>query len=313
MKILVTGAAGYIGSHVARLLQDENHEVIALDSLIYGKREKLDQSIEFYQGTITDVAFIDSVVSRTKPEAIINIAGLKSVAESQIIPNEYFSVNHKGAENLLNAAEANGVAYFVQSSTAAVYGGNQNSIVSESDEAKAISPYGESKIFAEKAVSRSIARGNIRATSLRYFNVVGSLSPQFVEKTGENLVPIVIKGIHENKSPMIFGINYPTPDGSCVRDYVHVVDLANAHIAALSALKDIQISEAINIGTGKGYSVREVISEIIMQMKSSLQPIESQPRTGDPAILVANIERAKIELGFEAKFGLEEMINSSIW
>ena len=143
--------------------------------------------------------------------------------------------------------------------------------------------------------------------------MVGSLSPQFVEKTGENLVPIVIKGIHENKSPMIFGINYPTPDGSCVRDYVHVVDLANAHIAALSALKDIQISEAINIGTGKGYSVREVISEIIMQMKSSLQPIESQPRTGDPAILVANIERAKIELGFEAKFGLEEMINSSIW
>lgn len=313
MKILVTGAAGYIGSHVARLLQDENHEVIALDSLIYGKREKLDQSIEFYQGSITDVAFIDSVVSSTKPEAIINIAGLKSVAESQIIPNEYFSVNHKGAENLLNAAEANGVAYFVQSSTAAVYGGNQNSIVSESDEAKAISPYGESKIFAENAVSTSIARGNIRATSLRYFNVVGSLSPQFVEKTGENLVPIVIKGIHENKSPLIFGTNYPTPDGSCVRDYVHVVDLAIAHIAALSALKDNQISEAINIGTGKGYSVREVISEIIMQMKSSLQPIESQPRTGDPAILVANIERAKIELGFEAKFGLEEMINSSIW
>ena len=310
---MVTGAAGYIGSHVARLLQDENHEVIALDSLIYGKSEKLDQSIEFYQGSITDAAFIDSVVSRTKPEAIINIAGLKSVAESQIIPKEYFSVNHEGTKNLLNAAEANGVGYFVQSSTAAVYGGNQNSIVSESDEAKAISPYGESKIFAEIAVSKSIARGNIRATNLRYFNVVGSLNPQFVEKTGENLVPIVINGIHENKSPMIFGINYPTPDGSCVRDYVHVVDLANAHIAALSALKDNQISEAINIGTGKGYSVREVISEIIMQMNSSLQPIESQPRTGDPAILVANIERAKIELGFEAKFGLEEMINSSIW
>lgn len=310
---MVTGAAGYIGSHVARLLQDENHEVVALDSLIYGKREKLDQSIEFYQGSITDAAFIDSVVSRTKPEAIINIAGLKSVAESQIIPKEYFSVNHEGAENLLNAAEANGVGYFVQSSTAAVYGGNQNSIVSENDEAKAISPYGESKIFAEKAVSKSIARGNIRATNLRYFNVVGSLNPQFVEKTGENLVPIVINGIHENKSPMIFGINYPTPDGSCVRDYVHVVDLANAHIAALSALKNNQISEAINIGTGKGYSVREVISEIIMQMKSSLEPVESQARTGDPAILVANIERAKIELRFEAKFGLEEMINSSIW
>jgi UDP-glucose 4-epimerase len=313
VKILVTGAAGYIGSHVSKLLQEQNHELIALDSLIRGDREKLDRSIEFYEGSITDVAFVDSIVSRTKPDAIINIAGLKSVVESLIIPKEYFSVNHEGSENLLNAAEANGVGYFVQSSTAAVYGGSQNSIVSESDEAKAISPYGESKIFAEKAVSRSIARGNIRATSLRYFNVVGSLSPQYVEKTGENLVPIVIKGIHENKPPMIFGITYPTPDGSCIRDYVHVVDLANAHIAALEALKHNQISEAINIGTGKGYSVREVISEIVTQMKSSLEPKESQPRTGDPAILVANIERAKIELGFEAKLGLEDMISSSIW
>jgi UDP-glucose 4-epimerase len=273
----------------------------------------LDLDIQFLEGSITEIDFLDSIIGKTKPEAIINLAGLKSVAESQRIPEEYFRVNHKGVENLLDIAIRYGVSYFVQSSTAAVYGGSKNSIVSESEVVKAISVYGESKLMAEKAVSKFIDERKIRATNLRYFNVIGSSDPVLQERTGDNIVPVVVRAIHENKAPYILGTDYSTKDGTCIRDYIHVVDVALAHIQAINALQSGQVSKAINIGTGVGYSVREIISEITTQMNSSLLPIEMPRREGDPAVIIANSDLAKTEIGFHAKFSLKDMISTSIW
>ena len=312
MKWLVTGGAGYIGSHVVQTLLHEGEEVIAFDSLLSGKAERLLDSCEIVVGDIRDEELVTQTIEKNRIEGIINLAALKSVEESRSKPQEYHDINHIAMGRILDIAIKFGVGIFIQSSTAAVYGDSLDGYVDEEVAAKPISPYGATKLAAENALNKAISGGKILGCSLRYFNVLGSQSAVLKDASTANIVPMVLSAISKNQSPKIFGDDYLTPDGTCIRDYVHVEDIANAHVLAATNLKVKQTSVAINIGTGSGYSVREIISEILIQMGSSLQPVVTNRRQGDPAILVAKVDLAIKELGFKAQKTLEEMITSSI-
>jgi UDP-glucose 4-epimerase len=212
----------------------------------------------------------------------------------------------------MKLAEKNGVRIFLQSSTAAVYGDSKDGFVSESNRLEPISPYGESKAQAEEFLNALIKSERINGASLRYFNVVGSLKESLKDTSKSNLFPKVIQALELGEPPIIFGDDYPTKDGTCIRDYVHVEDIARAHIMAGTKLSESQTSFAINLGTGTGFSVREIMNEIIRQKDSSLLPIISDRRIGDPAILVAKVGLAENELGFVTKKSLQDMVSSSI-
>ena len=232
--------------------------------------------------------------------------------ESILYPERYQQVNSFAVANLLSVCKKNDIQIFLQSSTAAVYGGSESRYVDESEKLEPISPYGQTKVEAEMHIKEYVQRGDLRACSLRFFNVIGSASRAMRDNSNANLVPKVLSAISQNQSPEIFGDDYSTPDGTCVLDYVHVEDVAIGHMLAIEKLMSDQIALAINIGTGHGYSVREMISEILRQTGSSLQPIIRDRRPGDPAFLVSRNELAIQELGFRTKKTLEEMIASSI-
>lgn len=312
MKWLVTGAAGYIGSHVAISLLNNGDDVTGLDSLINGKAQRLDAVCELINTDIRNTEDIDILLKSKRIEGIINLAALKSVDESRQFPNEYDQVNHLGAISLMKLAEKNGVRIFLQSSTAAVYGDSEDGFVSESHRLAPISPYGESKVQAEEFLNALIKSERIKGASLRYFNVVGSLTESLKDTSKSNLFPKVIQALELGEPPIIFGADYPTQDGTCIRDYVHVEDVARAHVMAATKLSESQTSFAINLGTGTGFSVREIMSEIIRQKGSSLLPIISDRRIGDPAILVARVQLAENELGFVTEKTLQDMVSSSI-
>ncbi len=312
MKWLVTGGAGYIGSHVVQALIREGEDVLAFDSLIAGKKERLLDSCDIVVGDIRDEELIAKTIKRNRIEGIINLAALKSVEESRQKPQEYNEINHIAMNRILDIATKLGVEIFLQSSTAAVYGDSLDGYVDEEVVTKPISPYGVTKLEAENALSRAIAGSKILGCSLRYFNVLGSQSTALKDNSTANIVPMVLNALSTDRSPQIFGDDYPTPDGTCIRDYVHVEDIARAHVLAATNLKLKQTPVAMNIGTGSGYSVRAIISEILTQTGSSLQPVVSERRQGDPAILVAKVDLATKELGFTAQKTLEEMIATSI-
>ncbi|NBO71966.1 NAD-dependent epimerase/dehydratase family protein, partial [bacterium] len=225
-------------------------------------------------------------------------------------PDEYFEVNLTATNELIDIARRNNVKKFIFSSTAAVYGSPDSMAPCLEDGPKApISPYGDSKYQAEAKVTAFINTPGNHGTSLRFFNVVGTAAPELIDNSVENLVPIVLGKLKQNHTPEIFGTDYPTPDGTCIRDYVDVRDIARAHLAAADATG--QLPPALNIGTGRGASVREVIDLVLKAInKSDTQVIESPRRAGDPAFLCADINLAKSSMGFTSKYSLEESIKS---
>jgi len=312
MTWLVTGGAGYIGAHVIRELVSANEEVVVLDDLSTGIIAIIPKNIEFIEGSITDSKVVKATLEKYSISGIINLAALKSVAESELYPEKYESINHLGVSTLIEESKRFGVKYFIQSSTAAVYGNSKSGFVSESDELIPISQYGLTKSKAEDALSEAIDSKFLRGVSLRYFNVLGSATSELKDRSSANIVPMVLESLSMNKAPRIFGNDYTTHDGTCIRDYVHVEDIARAHALAVMKLRTSNFPKAINIGTGTGYSVREIMTEILKQTGSMLEPIVVERRQGDPAMLVAKVQLAKDVLGFEAKKTLEEMIASSI-
>ena len=314
---LLTGGAGYIGTHIADEFIRAGKSVVIYDSLYQGLeprviylRAKHNSEIPFIKADIRDYNELESVIRTYKIDGIVHTAALKAVGESMEKSDEYFQVNLEATQELIKIAERNGVKKFIFSSTAAVYGSPDTMEPCKEDGPKApISPYGDSKYQAESAVTGFINKTGNHGISLRFFNVVGTAAPELLDNSVENLVPIVLGKLNKGEAPIIFGTDYPTPDGTCIRDYVDVRDIARAHLAAANA--STKLPPAMNIGTGRGASVREIIKLVLdATNKSDTKVIEIERRAGDPAFLCADIHLAKSAMGFESKYSLEESVRS---
>jgi UDP-glucose 4-epimerase len=308
---LLTGGAGYIGSHVAHLFVGSGEKVVVLDNLRTGLLERVPSGADFVKADITSANELKNVFDSYPIHGVINLAALKSVEESSRLPMEYQEINAFGTKNLLDTAILKKASVFIQSSTAAVYGNPDTGIALESSAPNPISVYGSTKLLAESYLIESVSSEKIRGASLRYFNVVGAKNRLLMDKSVANLFPIVAKSLREGRPPVVFGGDYPTPDGTCIRDYIHVEDIANAHLLLARALEIRQTALSLNIGTGKGYSVLEVINAIMdfNEFNSEIEILGR--REGDPASLIANADLAKMEIGFEATKGLTEMVETT--
>lgn len=314
---LLTGGAGYIGSHVADAFLTAGKDVVIYDSLYQGLesrieflRKKHNKEIPLIVADIRDYEKFDEVLSTYKPYGIVHTAALKAVGESMEKPDEYMEVNFIATKKMMELVEKHDIHHFIFSSTAAVYGAPDHSNpINEDDPKHPISPYGESKLLAEGEVNRFLEHEGNFGTSLRFFNVVGCAAPELMDNSIENLVPIVINKLKKNEAPVIYGTDYPTPDGTCIRDYVDVRDIAKAHLAATDALETLPL--AINVGTGRGGSVREVIKLVCEAAgRTDVVAVETERRVGDPAFLCADVSRIKDALGFISKFTLEASTQS---
>jgi UDP-glucose 4-epimerase len=314
---LITGGAGYIGSHIADLFIDNNKEVVIYDSQYQGLesrieylRKKYGKEIPLIVADIRDSSKFEEVLATYKPHGVIHTAALKAVGESMERPDEYFEVNYTATAKILELLTKHGVHNFIFSSTAAVYGSpNHSNLIKEDDPKNPISPYGASKLAAEVEVNKYFTILGNRGTSLRYFNVVGTAVPELMDNSVENLVPIVINKLKTGEAPVIYGLDYPTPDGTCIRDYVDVRDVAKAHLSAANAAKELPL--AMNVGTGKGESVRGIIDLVGTTFcQSNLQIVTSERRAGDPAFLCADVSLIETTLGFRACFSLIESVRS---
>jgi len=314
---LLTGGAGYIGTHIADEFIRAGKSVVIYDSLYQGLESRIvylrthhNVEIPFFKADIRDYNELENVIRTHKIDGIVHTAALKAVGESMEKSDEYFQVNLEATQELIKIATRNNVKKFIFSSTAAVYGSPDSMEPCKEDGPKApISPYGDSKYQAESAVSAFINTPGNFGTSLRFFNVVGAAAPELLDNSVENLVPIVLGKLNKGEAPTIFGTDYPTPDGTCIRDYVNVRDIARAHLAAADAAT--KLPDIMNIGTGRGASVREIIKLVLdATNKTDTQVIETDRRAGDPAFLCADVTLAKKAMGFESKYSLEESVRS---
>ncbi len=308
-RILVTGGAGYVGSTAVAILVERGYEVVVFDDLSMGHADAVDPRATFIEGTLLDPDALRSALAGC--EAVIHFAGKSLVGESVEKPELYHHVNVDGTQNLLEAMAIHGIDRIVFSSSAATYGQPVDDPISEESVAAPTNPYGASKLAIDKMIS---ARG-ISAISLRYFNVAGaykSANGWLAERHNPetHLIPLVLRATAANPLK-IFGTDWDTKDGTCIRDYVHVVDLIEAHILALGALKP-HVHEIVNLGSGGGYSVREVISVATKVLGRAVPAIESPRRAGDPGTLVASIVKAKSLLGWEPTRDLEMMISDTV-
>ena len=311
MKILVTGGAGYIGSICTELLLDEGNDVAVLDNLSEGHRRAIDPRAEFFEGDLSDVAKIRSTIAQSKPDAVMHFAASALVAESMRDPSKYFRNNIAGGLNLLDAMIASGVCRLIFSSTCAIFGPPERLPIDETLPPRPINPYGESKLAFEKILHWYDQIHGLKFVSLRYFNAAGA-SENFGEdhRIETHLIPNVLKvALGQKPHVELYGTDYETPDGTCIRDYIHIVDLARAHILALESPK----SEFYNLGTGGGSSVREVIDAARKVTGRKIDIVEKPRRPGDPPRLIASSEKIKRELGWRPKFQSLERIIESAW
>jgi len=317
MRVLVSGGAGYIGSVVVSQLVAAGHKVCVYDNLSKGHRESVPEGASLVVADVGDRAALDAAIAQHQPEAVLHFAAWIEAGESMREPEKFFRNNTANALNLLEAVLAHHVRYFVFSSTAAVYGDPESIPIRESDRLQPTNAYGESKLLVEKMLAWFHRIHGLSYASLRYFNAAGAtetLGEQHDPET--HLIPIILQvasGVRDHIS--IFGDDYPTPDGSCVRDYVHVSDLASAHLLALEALRARPEAAQLiyNLGNGLGFSVREVI-ECARRVTGHPIPARVEPRrAGDPASLVASSEKIRAELGWQPRYPELEDIVRSAW
>jgi UDP-glucose 4-epimerase len=311
MKILVVGGAGYIGSICAEVLLDQKHEVAILDNLSEGHRRAVDPRAEFIEGDLADSETTAETLARLRPEAVMHFAANALVGESMQNPSKYFRNNIASGLNLLDAMIAAEVRSLVFSSTCATFGPPDRVPIDEETPQRPINPYGESKLAFEKILRWYDAIHGLRFVSLRYFNAAGA-SEKFGEdhRCETHLIPNVLKvALGGKKHVEIFGTDYETPDGTCIRDYIHIIDLAHAHILAL----DAPTSAFYNLGTGGGSSVREVIESCRKITRQPIPVLEKTRRPGDPPRLIASSEKIKRELGWRPQFQTLDAIVESAW
>ncbi len=310
MKILVVGGAGYIGSICAELLLDQGHEIAVFDNLSEGHRHAIDPRARFIEGDLQDRQAIDSALAVARPEAVVHFAASALVSESMRDPSKYFRNNISNGLNLLDAMEAAHVERIVFSSTCAIFGPPERLPIDETAPTRPINPYGESKLAFEKILRWYDEIHGLKFVSLRYFNAAGA-SANFGEdhRVETHLIPNALKvALGQKPHVEIFGTDYETPDGTCIRDYIHIVDLARAHILALDAAR----SELYNLGTGGGASVREVIAACGKITGKKIDTVGKPRRPGDPPRLIASSDKIKNELGWRPQFqSLDEIIESA--
>ena len=315
MAILVTGGAGYIGSVTVELLQARGEKAVVLDNLVYGHRQAVDKNTSFYQGNIGDKKLIQQIVEEQKIEACIHFAAYAYVGESVMNPSKYFENNTFQTNNLLNALIELNVKNVVFSSTCATYGNPERIPIDELHPQKPINPYGWSKFMTERILESYDTAYGLKFVALRYFNAAGATA-----KCGEHhepethLIPNVLAAA-DGKLPFVsvYGGDYPTPDGTCLRDYIHVADLGDAHLRALDYLQNGGDSTHLNLGNGHGFSVLEVIEAARKVTGKTIEAKIELSRAGDPSRLIANAGKAAEVLGWKPEFTEIEKIIESAW
>lgn len=314
MSVLVTGGAGYIGSHVVRLLQQRGEEVVVVDDLSNGRTERIGDApvvqVDLAREAAPELlakAFTDHSV-----DAVIHFAARKQVGVSVQQPALYWQQNVGGGANLLQAMADAQVGKLVFSSSAATYGAPDVDLVREDGPAEPINPYGQTKLVGEWMNRAAGVAWGLRSANLRYFNVAGAGWPDLGDSVVMNLIPIVFTALDEGRAPVVFGGDYPTPDGSAVRDYVHVHDLALAHLAALDGLaRDERPHDVYNVGTGSGSSVFEVLAAVREVTGIDTAPEVRERRAGDPPRLVADVSRIEADLGWKASRDLTDIVSTA--
>ncbi|MCJ7842239.1 UDP-glucose 4-epimerase GalE [Lederbergia sp. NSJ-179] len=316
MAILVCGGAGYIGSHAVAELLGRGEEVVVVDNLQKGHQAALLDDAKFYEGDIRDLAFLDKVFTENNIEAVMHFAANSLVGESVHVPLDYYDNNVGGAISLLQAMKKHQVHKIVFSSTAAVFGEPKEIPILETAETSPTNPYGETKLAIEKMLKWAEQAHGIHYVVLRYFNVAGAHPNGIVGEDHEpetHLIPIILQvALGKREQISIFGDDYDTPDGTCIRDYIHVIDLVEAHLLAIEKLRKTGESGIYNLGNGNGFSVKEVIEAARKVTKKDIPAVVAPRRAGDPAKLVASSEKAKKELGWKPQHAsLESMIGSA--
>ncbi|MFJ7156082.1 UDP-glucose 4-epimerase GalE [Streptomyces sp. NPDC101118] len=316
MTFLITGGAGYIGSHVVRAMQLAGERVVVLDDLSTGDARRVPEGVPLVVGSVLDRLVLDETLRRHHITGVVHLAGKKQVGESVEKPLFYYHENVQGLTVLLQAVADAGVKNFLFSSSASVYGMPDVDFVTEETPCKPLSPYGETKLAGEWLVRAAGQAHGISTACLRYFNVAGAATPELADTGVFNLVPMVFERLDAGEAPRIFGDDYPTPDGTCVRDYIHVEDLADAHVVAARKLAEWAAAGTardltVNIGRGEGASVREMVDLINEITGHTVEPLVTPRRPGDPARVVASADLIERELGWKARHDVRDMIGSA--
>ena len=312
MKILVTGGAGYIGSHAVEILKNSGHDVTVLDDCSTGHVDSLPPTVRFVQGSLLDSEMVARALKGC--EAVMHFAGKSLVGESVEKPDLYRKVNVDGTKVLLDQMNIAGIKKIVFSSSAATYGEPESSPVSETAQCAPTNPYGQTKLAIERELTTVAQTQGFAAVSLRYFNVAGAFQTQrgwLAERHDPetHLIPNALRATSD--SPLrIFGRDWNTPDGTCVRDYVHIIDLIDAHVRALKFLSPSE-HHVFNIGSGTGYSVAQVVAAASRVKNNNLPTVDAPRRAGDPAVLVANIDKAEMILNWRPERSLDQMVEDT--
>jgi UDP-glucose 4-epimerase len=311
MTWLLTGGAGYIGAHVVRSLRASGRGVVVLDDLSTGVAGKVPDDVPLVEATVLDTDVVATALREYNCVGVIHLAAKKAVGESVERPLHYWEQNVEGVRSLLAATVDAGVGAVVLSSSAACYGEPDVEVVTEDEPTRPLSPYGTTKLAGEWMLREVAAAHGLRHTSLRYFNVAGAGSPALGDTGVFNLIPMVFRRLARNEAPLIFGGDYDTPDGTCVRDFIHVTDLAEAHVAAAAALEEHDLPDVLNVSRATGSSVAEVVDTIRSVTGIDLDPEVVDRRPGDPPRIVGSADRIRDELGWTGERDLHAMVASA--
>ncbi|GAA2775369.1 UDP-glucose 4-epimerase GalE [Streptomyces rameus] len=312
MTWLITGGAGYIGAHVVRAMTEAGERTVVYDDLSTGVAERVPAEVPLVRGSVLDADLLARTLAGHGITGVVHLAAKKQVGESVERPLHYYRENVEGLRVLLEEVTRAQVPSFLFSSSAAVYGMPDVDLVTEETPCRPLSPYGETKLAGEWLVRATARATGLATASLRYFNVAGAAAPDLADTGVYNLVPMVFERLTQGAAPRVFGDDYPTADGTCVRDYIHVVDLAEAHVTVARALASSPGADlTLNIGRGEGVSVREMVDRINSVTGYDRPPTVTPRRPGDPARVVASAARIATELGWQAKYDVQDMISSA--
>ncbi len=311
MTWLLTGGAGYIGGHIVRAFQRAEMPLVVLDDLSTGRREVLPDDVPFVEASLLDGEAVRAALKEHEVTGVVHLAAKKAVEESVSRPLYYWHENVGGMRRLLEACEDTGVSRLLFSSSAAVYGTPPTEHVTEDTETKPVSPYGQTKLAGEMLLQGVAGARDVRWAALRYFNVAGAGAPELGDRSVSNLVPMVFRALAQGQNPKVFGGDYDTRDGSCVRDYIHVVDLAEAHVAAARRIDEGPLGAVYNVGRGEGVTVKEVMTAVREATGVDFTYDVVDRRPGDPAAYYADPAKIEKDVGWRARLDLLDMVRSA--